>query len=531
MVGAAVAYLLLGNGAALPQMVGGKKVKNVVYKALPDNLTIETPYADLRISEEWKDALLFHVDNGDSCRVSFAAGVKNTSYLVFDVYFNSQEGNLLGYLSQTPGNQVSVSVYAYDLVLEESLTQEEKIGVYGMQEELSNIIAQLPLVQQEEAAAVLPQVCVETPYGQLQYPGIWKDYIRTEVKTGDSCVVSFFGTVPEKEEQQLFDVVIGGSGEVLMGTLNADTGSYDVSITMYPLNTDSGWSVEDSNLLFGMQDSVNDVIAALTLTGTAAQESAADETELSETTALEPVSVETPYGVFSYSGNWKNHIRTAVTQDNSYVISFYGSVPEKQEQHLFDIAIGGTGDSYVGMFTKADGSLAEVYIRVSALPEEALWNAEETELFYGMQDVLNEVLDQLSLTQREKEVEVPTVDNGGAGDITVSVDYATLSYPGKWRNNLRTEVVYQEGCMIRFFGTAPGYDEMHLFDIVINGPGDIVVGMLTSNQGNAVQLCMNISEILPAEGMTDDALTMLLAMQDDVNYILENLESQGKLSY
>lgn len=374
---------------------------------------------------------------------------------------------------------------------------------------------------------MLPPVCVETPYGQLRYPGIWKDYIRTEVKTGDSCVVSFFGTVPEKEEQQLFDVVIGGSGEVLMGTLNADTGSYDVSITMYPLNTDSGWSVEDSNLLFGMQDSVNDVIGELALTKPEAEES------VEETETMEMYSVETPYGELQYPGIWEGHVRSEVISENGCTIRFFGSVPEKQEQRLFDIVIGGSGESFVGMVTKDDGSQEEVYVTVVDLPEDAGW-AEEAEQFNRMQEIMNILLDQLALTEpipEESEGDAESVSDGGNGDITVSTYYATLQYPGKWQRYVRTAIMNEAGCKVCFFGTVPGYAEVHLFDIVINGTCDIPAGTLTTTQGTAVPVGINIFDIVPEENMTDDETGILYGMQEDMNYILEKLVETGKFSF
>ena len=464
--------------------------------------------------------------NGESTTVCFAAKVQDTVHPLFDILLNDAAGETIGYLTLATGEQIPVAVHAYDLMVD-AITQEEQETLHAMQEELNVLIAQLALTEQADNLVELPAVTVETPYGVLQYPGIWKDSIRTETKTEEGCVVSFFGTVPGKTEQHLYDVSIGKRGDVLMGTLSQDTGSVEVFITLYPLELDSGWSDADSNLLYGMQDSVNDVIGQLSLTQ---QETESPE----ENVDVKTVSVETPYGELQCSGTWKGQVRSEVTGENGCTIRFFGSVPEKEEQHLFDIAIGGSGDVFVGMLTKTDGTQEEVYVTVSDLPEAAGWTAEEVVQFYSMQDTMNALLEQLSLSERsmeEPEAEhTEPAENAAGGDVTVSTYYATLQYPGKWKSYLRTSIMNEAGCKVCFFGTVPGYAEAHLFDIVINGSADIPAGTLTTAQGTQVPVGINILDIVPDENMNDDEMAILFAMQDDVNYVLEKLTESGSLA-
>lgn len=526
LIAAALVYLELSGTINL---LDGKGTEGSVnYRALPADLTIETPYTDLKISEVWKDSMYFYVQNGESSTVSFAAKVQETMYPLFDIFLNDAAGDTIGYLTLATGEQVPVAVHAYDIPTD-ACTEEEQITLYEMQEELNLLLTQLELTEQAENAAEVPAIAVETPYAVLQYPGIWKEYIRTEMKTDEGCVISFFGTVPGKAEQHLYDVCIGRSGEILMGVLPQNADSVEVYITLYPLEEDSSWSDADGNMLHGMQDSVNDVIAQL---GLVKQE--AEDEIVEETAAVEIMAVQTPYGELQYSGIQNCQIRSEVTEENGCVIRFFGSVPEKAEQHLFDIVIGGSGDTLMGMLTNADGTQVAVYVTVSDLPEGAVWTGEETEQFYRMQDIMNVLLDQLSLsepvTEEPEEENADAANNGENGDITVSTYYATLQYPGKWKNYLRTAIANESGCKISFYGTVPGYAEVHLFDIVINGTSDIPAGTLATAEGTEVPVGLNIPDIATDGNMTDDEIGILYGMQEDINYILQKLEVSGSLS-
>ena len=55
-------------------------------------------------------------------------------------------------------------------------------------------------------------IVVETPYGVLEYPREWRKNIRTEVIDEEGCTVKFYGTIKEKGELELFDVLLNGIG-------------------------------------------------------------------------------------------------------------------------------------------------------------------------------------------------------------------------------------------------------------------------------------------------------------------------------
>lgn len=103
-------------------------------------------------------------------------------------------------------------------------------------------------------------VMIETPYGNLQYPEKWKGSIRTEViEDAGSTIVKFYGTVGEYEEQHLFDVCFGGTGEIPVGAITDGDATTEVGVTYGQPDTED-WSMTAADTIYAMQDDMNYVI-------------------------------------------------------------------------------------------------------------------------------------------------------------------------------------------------------------------------------------------------------------------------------
>lgn len=118
-------------------------------------------------------------------------------------------------------------------------------------EEVKSTIEEM--IESEEAFTI------ETPHGNLYYPVKWEEQIRVEKVEGDVYTVQFYGTVEDKDEQHLFDIVFGETEGVLLGTLN------EISVYLVDggsLETED-WTEEEENTIYAMQEDVNYLMGML----------------------------------------------------------------------------------------------------------------------------------------------------------------------------------------------------------------------------------------------------------------------------
>lgn len=124
-----------------------------------------------------------------------------------------------------------------------------------------------PIAADGSAAAEVtpePMMQIETDYGSISYPAEWKDVLKVDEAQQENGVTLTLSTEVNGTVYELFKVSLGeGSGDQ-QGTVTAPDGTEQpVFIDIHELPDLSALSPEDQDRLYGMQEGVNDVIAAL----------------------------------------------------------------------------------------------------------------------------------------------------------------------------------------------------------------------------------------------------------------------------
>lgn len=101
---------------------------------------IETQYCKLYFPEMWKDNIEIRYKEEMGYKVGFYGVVENKeAQLLFEVCFNSDDGELLGYL-EIDEDIVNISIDINDIVFDDSWEEEEMQQIYTMQEDVNFVI-------------------------------------------------------------------------------------------------------------------------------------------------------------------------------------------------------------------------------------------------------------------------------------------------------------------------------------------------------------------------------------------------------
>lgn len=479
---------------------------------------IQTPYGKVILEGDWVSALRYNVIQGDVTELTFAADIAGTNVKLFDLYLGSEE-NLAGYLTTDSGEKVPVSVVVHDIVPAESWSEEEEELAFTMQDALNEILAQLGM----EAAFKDPEesgteMSVQTSLGVLTYIDAWNGALRITEENG--CIIGF-GAVPGKPEQKLFEISIGGEGEIPAGMyMDNDGQKIPVFLTVPELTFDTEWTEQEQRDIYGMQNVLNDILHQLNL-------AAVEQTKETEA-VLEDVSMTTPYGTIAYPGEYNGKLRIAQENSNGYRLSAFAAIPGKTEVHLFDILIGGSGDVFAGTLTDSSGNSKKVYLNVSDLNLDDSWTEEECDDIYAMQTLLNDFCEQLAVT-REPEEKIN--ETAAGGDIVVQMPYGNLRYPGEYRQYLATEVTRDNGRTVIFYAKRNSGERIRLFDLIFGGTGEAYVGQITAGDGTILDAYITSYELSPDDSWSDEEVQIIYGMQEAVNYVLQKMEENGTLIY
>lgn len=105
---------------------------------------------------------------------------------------------------------------------------------------------------------------ITTPYAEFVLPEQWEQQLRGEViEDGDIYTICFYGRVPGREEQRLFDLIFGKSSAFQLGTITAGGVDIGVYVESYDLVTDADWTDEERNSIYAMQDLINTILEQL----------------------------------------------------------------------------------------------------------------------------------------------------------------------------------------------------------------------------------------------------------------------------
>lgn len=110
---------------------------------------IETEYCKLYFPEVYKENLEIEYTEDSGYKVEFYAKVEDKAPKhIFDICFNSDDGDLLGYIDDKENEEIiNLSVDVKNLEFDDSWTQDEMDQVYAMQEEQNFVIDSLTKIE------------------------------------------------------------------------------------------------------------------------------------------------------------------------------------------------------------------------------------------------------------------------------------------------------------------------------------------------------------------------------------------------
>ena len=119
--------------------------------------------------------------------------------------------------------------------------------------------------------------------------------------------------------------------------------------------------------------------------------------------------------------------------------------------------------------------------------------------------------------------------NGMEDAIEIKTPYCELYYPDKWEDQVRIEKYDDaEAYVIDFYGTVGAHDEQKLFTLVFNGDEGVAIGYINQKNGERISFGIESYETESFDGLTEEERLDLCSMQEDVNFILENLMALEK---
>lgn len=242
------------------------------------DLTVETPYGSLRYPAKWADYITTEQTDGQIYTVTFyASGEGFRNYRLFDVFFGGEEGVPMGQLVREQA-AVTVRVRTYEAKRTEGLSDSAVQTICAMQEDVNVLFADLPLqsLEQEREEVQQPQIpagdtdedlIVETAYCRLHFPLKWEEALQIVHGEDGDRTVAFYGQLRPEKRQKLFSVGFDVAEGSPVGTISDGSGRpVTVSVLLTEFHPDSGWTEEEADIIYEMQEAVNYLIQKLPLT-------------------------------------------------------------------------------------------------------------------------------------------------------------------------------------------------------------------------------------------------------------------------
>ena len=108
--------------------------------------------------------------------------------------------------------------------------------------------------------------------------------------------------------------------------------------------------------------------------------------------------------------------------------------------------------------------------------------------------------------------------------ITINTDYGDLYYPEQWNDYLVTEQVKEGESLIVSFSASINDVQYPMFKVTIGNSEEAEVGELTDSSGTKRTVYMSVAEIEKSDALSSDEQQRLYAMQEDLNYLIDNLK-------
>lgn len=111
-----------------------------------------------------------------------------------------------------------------------------------------------------------------------------------------------------------------------------------------------------------------------------------------------------------------------------------------------------------------------------------------------------------------------------AEDIVISTDYGALHYPTYWKEYVNIQQKQKEDVITVTFQTEIEDKDCTLFEILIGDCDGTIVGSLEDADGVQRNVYLKAAELPETIDMSEDEESRFYAMQEDLNYLIDNLK-------
>ncbi|MEE0913358.1 MAG: hypothetical protein U0L76_02080 [Ruminococcus sp.] len=113
--------------------------------------------------------------------------------------------------------------------------------------------------------------------------------------------------------------------------------------------------------------------------------------------------------------------------------------------------------------------------------------------------------------------------------FSIETPYCELYYPKKWENSVEIKKNSEEPYTVEFYATINDKSDLHLFDFIFNSADGVLIGELTTDDGNSIKVSVESYE-LNTDKLSDDEISTFYLMQEDINYTLQKLISEDNFT-
>lgn len=241
-----------------------------------------------------------------------------------------------------------------------------------------------PTVQPQQGG----EKTVETPYGDLVFPGTWAQYVQVERIEQPELELHFAASFPSGKTQKLFDIRFGEALDPAVGqVVTTDGVAVGVHVTVYSFTPDGSWPVKEATAVSDMLESLNEMLDGLDMVplGTPIPELEGDE-----------MVIDTPYGKLYFPGRWAEELKLTIDETDGYDLVFCAVIGGHEPVRLFALNFGGSDAMGNAAGTVKTENDVPVMVRVRSF-ELVLdgWSSVDRSTVNAMQEDVNHLLAKL----------------------------------------------------------------------------------------------------------------------------------------
>lgn len=218
----------------------------------------QTPYGVLIYPAQFKDSIRVELESEDPYTMAFYGTVKGQQELcLYKVIFGQTLDNPVGIVRDAEGKLTQIGFIIPEFAPTESWTQEQIDMVYALKETMNGVAGRMDMEKSATDEAV--DMIIATPYGDLCYPGNWKNAMKIEKEEGKVYKIIFSTSTSNGKDVKLFSILFGGEEGTLIGTI----GDKNVYLQCEDLSALSDVSEEEMDHIYAMMEDTNYIMEQL----------------------------------------------------------------------------------------------------------------------------------------------------------------------------------------------------------------------------------------------------------------------------